>query len=226
VILEVSNLYKSYGQGDQEIAVLKGINLSVDKSETVAILGQSGCGKSTLLSLLSGLIKPDRGSIKVHGKDIGGYDSDKLAEMRNRQLGIVYQQFLLLPHLNAIENIMLPLEIMSGKCDIRLGQELLEKVGLKDRMTHFPDQLSGGEKQRVAIARALITSPEIILADEPSGSLDGETGVEIIDLMMEMVGQNQSSLILVTHNRELADLCGRQCYLKNGVFQESQVHAP
>ena len=221
MILEVNQLNKSYKQGENKIEVIKDLSLSLEKGKTLAILGQSGSGKSTLLSLLSGLDQPDTGKVLIDDVDITKMDENKLTGLRAQKIGIIFQNFHLLPHLSALENIALSLEILKLPNAFKIAKEWITRVGLAERENHFPDQLSGGEKQRIAIARALAISPDIILADEPSGSLDEETGKIVMDLIFGLVKEENSTLILVTHNKELAKNCERIVQLVGGKLEES-----
>ncbi len=218
-VLEINHLSKSYQQGNSQILVLDDLGLSVTKGETVAILGKSGSGKSTLLSLLAGLDYPDQGSIAIAGTDITKLAEKPLAKFRGQSMGIVFQQYHLIPHLTAVENVSLPLEITKDPEAIQKAEKALDNVELLNRKTHFPHQLSGGEKQRVALARAMVTEPSIILADEPSGNLDGTTGEKVMDLLFELVERNKTTLLLVTHNEELAKKCSKQVRLVSGKLQ-------
>ena len=182
--------------------------------------GLSGSGKSTLLSLISGLDYPDSGYLKILGKNIFDMNENQMTKFRGRHLGIIFQHFHLIPHLTALENISLPLEILGEKNAKKKGMELLNKVGLNNRRSHLPIQLSGGEMQRIAVARALSTSPDVILADEPSGSLDDNNAREIIDLIFSLVDQEEKALILVTHDLELSQRCQRRLNLKDGFLSE------
>lgn len=220
MILNADTIKKSFFQGTREISVLKGVSFQVKPGETVAILGKSGSGKSTLLSILSGLESADFGSLTLLNQDIFQKNEDESARFRAAHMGIVFQNFHLLPHLTALENVQLPLEILGLEKDPQRAEELLQRVGLGDRHHHRPSQLSGGEKQRVAVARALSTEPDIILADEPSGSLDEETGESIMQLLFDLVKQEQRALILVTHDQDLAQRCSRRLILENGVLNE------
>lgn len=221
MILEVQSLNKSYQQGENKIDVIKDLNLSIEKGNTLAILGQSGSGKSTLLSLLSGLDQPESGKVLIDDVDITHMDENNLTGLRAKKIGIIFQNFHLLPHLSALENIALSLEILKIPNAFQIAEEWIGRVGLADRKEHFPDQLSGGEKQRIAIARALAIKPAIILADEPSGSLDEETGKTVMDLIFGLVKEEQSTLVLVTHNKELAKECQRTVHLVGGRLEES-----
>ncbi len=214
-MLHIENLSKSFTQGGKQIEVLKGLGLKVEKGEKVAILGQSGSGKSTLLSLLAGIDRPDSGSMSFEGQNLEGLEERELTKLRSQKIGIIFQQFHLLPHLNALENVSLPLEIQ-GQTDIGRAKKALEDVGLGHRMDHFPSQLSGGEKQRVAIARSMVIEPDLLLADEPSGSLDEGTGDSVMDLIFSLVDQKNKALILVTHNKLLAEKCEKIYTLEHG----------
>lgn len=214
--LQVKHVSKSYQQGSASIAVLRDLNLQVEAGETVAIIGQSGSGKSTLLSLLAGLDDPDSGEIIIAGENLNHKSIEEKTHFRGEHIGIVFQQFHLIPHLTALENITLPLEILGRAADVSLARELLEKVGLSHRSMHYPPQMSGGENQRVALARALITEPDLLLADEPSGNLDQSTGEKVTQLLFDLVKGEKRTLILVTHNSELAMKCDRQLRLVDG----------
>lgn len=220
MILDVQNLNKAYSQGTKSLEIINDLNLSLEKGKTLAILGQSGSGKSTLLSLLSGLDQPDSGKIVLDGLNLGSLGESELTDLRAKKIGIVFQNFHLLPHLSALENVALSLEILKIDNPFEVAKSWLSRVGLGDREDHFPDQLSGGEKQRVAIARALAISPDLILADEPSGSLDEETGDKVMELIFGLVREENSTLILVTHNKELAKNCERTVQLVGGKLVE------
>jgi putative ABC transport system ATP-binding protein len=220
MILEAKNIQKRYRQGKNDISVLNNLNLTLKPREKLAILGKSGSGKSTLLSLISGLDYPDSGYLKILGKNIFDMNENQMTKFRGRHLGIIFQHFHLIPHLTALENISLPLEILGEKNAKKKGMELLNKVGLNNRRSHLPIQLSGGEMQRIAVARALSTSPDVILADEPSGSLDDNNAREIIDLIFSLVDQEKKALILVTHDLELSQRCQRRLNLKDGFLSE------
>lgn len=207
MILNVENVRKSYGQGGKKLEVLKDLSLAVEKPETLAILGKSGSGKSTLLSLLGGLDKPNAGSIQVNGEDIVPMKEGRLAKFRAENIGIVFQQFHLMKTFTALENVMLPLEILKRANVKEKAMEALDRVGLADRADHFPHQLSGGESQRVAIARAIAPRPKIILADEPSGNLDAKTGESVMGMIFDLCADSSSALILVTHDTDLARSC-------------------
>lgn len=216
VTVQVSNIRKSYGQGGAKVEVLKGINLSIHKGETLALTGKSGSGKSTLLSLLSGLDAADTGDILIEGKNISTMKEKDLTAFRAEHMGIVFQQFHLVSTLTAFENVLLPLELLKRPDAKTTAQSLLEKVGLAHRGHHLPSELSGGESQRVAIARSLAISPSILFADEPSGNLDEETGVKVMDLLFSMVEKTKTTLVLVTHDLDLAKRCSRVVHLEHG----------
>lgn len=219
MMLEVSNLKKTFFQGTNELPILKGVDLSLAEGKTLAILGQSGSGKSTLLSLLAGLDRPNSGSVKVDGVDLSTLDERALAKFRSERIGIVFQQFHLMSTLTAMENVSLPLEILSVPNALELAKEALIKTGLGHRLHHFPYQLSGGECQRVAIARAFLPQPKMILADEPSGSLDTKTGREVLELLFSQVTSTNMTLVLVTHNEKLAEKCDSQMELVDGILK-------
>lgn len=212
----VSNLRKSYGQGESKVEVLRGINLNIEKGEKLALIGKSGSGKSTLLSLLAGLDSPDSGDIIVQDQNISSMSERDLTNFRARHMGIVFQQFHLVSTLTALENVLLPLELLKRPDAMTTAKNLLESVGLSHRSHHVPSQLSGGESQRVAIARALAINPAILFADEPSGNLDEETGDKVMDLLFKMVQDTGTTLVLVTHDQDLAKKCSRVVHLEHG----------
>ncbi len=214
--LKLDNIKKNYSQGDSEIQVLKGLNAEIKDSEIVAVVGQSGSGKSTLLSLMAGLDRPSDGRIFVGGQEISSLSEEEMTKFRGQKIGIVFQQFHLFPHLTALENVMLPLEIWNESDREMRARNILEQMGLSHRLNHFPTQMSGGECQRVAIARALVVKPQILLADEPSGNLDTATGKKVMDVFFQVVRANQVTTILVTHSEALAERCDRQLTLENG----------
>ncbi len=195
---------------------MSGINLLVEFGESVAIAGESGSGKSTLISLLAGLDTPTTGSITLDGKSLTRMDEDGRAAMRNQLVGFVFQSFQLLQGLTALENVMLPLELRRDKNTRNAAIDLLKRVGLSERLTHTPRQLSGGEQQRVALARAFVSRPAVLFADEPTGNLDSKTGANIIDLLFELNQENNTTLILVTHDQSLASRCQRIIKLAAG----------
>jgi len=220
VLLQVENLHKSYAQPDGEpLVVLDGAALSLAAGETLAITGQSGSGKSTLMALLAGLDRPDSGRILVAGRDLALMDEAELTRFRAGHIGIVFQQFHLMPHLSAEENVSLPLELLGRPCPPEAIDTLLERVGLGARRRHLPGQLSGGECQRVAIARALAVAPDLLLADEPTGNLDVATGRSVADLLFQLAERERMTMIVVTHNEELAERCTRRLRLARGQLQ-------
>jgi len=221
VSLEIRDVHKSYAQGTEAIPVLRGVNLTVEEGQIVAILGSSGSGKSTLLALLAGLDRPSAGSILVRGQAIETLNQDALARFRGENIGIVFQQYHLLSHLTAQENVELPLEILGKPDRAARATTLLNSLGLGHRRSHLPRELSGGESQRVAIARALAPNPGLLLADEPSGNLDSDTGEKVIDAFFAQVRALRTTTILVTHSRELSLRCDRQLTLAHGVLKES-----
>ncbi|MDQ9170583.1 ABC transporter ATP-binding protein [Oxalobacteraceae bacterium R-40] len=218
--VHVENLTKRVEDATGELLILDNINFTLHAGGTLAITGASGSGKSTLLGLLAGLDTPSEGTVKLNGIDIFALDEDGRAELRKRQLGFVFQSFQLLGHLNALENVMLPLELR-GEADAReKAQAMLARVGLASRLKHYPKYLSGGEQQRVALARAFITEPPLLFADEPTGSLDAATGESVIRLMFEMNRERNSTLVLVTHDPSIASLCQRRITIAAGRLVE------
>ena len=222
-ILHLDQIKKSYFLGKQELPVLKGISLDILKNEYVALMGPSGSGKSTLMNILGCLDSPTGGKYILNGKDVSSMPDDELAEIRNKEIGFVFQQFNLLPRLTALENVALPLVYsgVSKKNRQERATEVLRKVGLEDRMTHKPNELSGGQCQRVAIARALINQPSIILADEPTGNLDSKTSHEIME-MLSQIHHEGNTVILVTHEEDIAGFARRVVRLKDGLIESDQ----
>ena len=217
-MIKVSNVSKSVSTADGALTILDNINLSVEKGESLAIVGASGSGKSTLLGILAGLDSPSTGDISLADRMISAMDEEGRAAIRAQHVGFVFQSFQLLPGLNALENVMLPLELHGVQGARQKAQNYLERVGLSHRLTHYPKQLSGGEQQRVAIARAFANTPSILFADEPTGNLDAVTGSTIIDLLFELNEAQGTTLILVTHEQRLADRCRRQIILEAGLL--------
>lgn len=215
-ILWTQALTKQVNTGDKQLTILQDIDLQVNTGEAVAIIGASGSGKSTLLGLLAGLDLPTSGKVHLDETDIFSLDEDSRAALRGKVLGFVFQSFQLLPALTALENVMLPLELMKKNNAESMAQRLLDRVGLAKRFEHYPKQLSGGEQQRVAIARAFATEPKLLLADEPTGNLDSTTGVQIIELMFELNREHGTTLVLVTHDEALSRRCSRQIRLADG----------
>lgn len=200
----------------QPLQILYDINLTVSSGETLAVVGSSGSGKSTLLGLLAGLDLPTSGKINIAGQTITELDEDQRAEVRAQHIGFVFQSFQLLPNLTAIENVSLPLEILGRKDAYKEADSILDHVGLGERKSHYPRQLSGGEQQRVALARAFVTRPDILFADEPTGNLDAENGTMVADLLFQLNAENNTTLILVTHDPTLANLCSRRVGMDSG----------
>lgn len=215
-ILSVHALTKHVGTGNTHLTILQDIRLQINSGETVAIIGASGSGKSTLLALLAGLDLPTSGKVYLDQVDIFLLGEDQRAALRSKVLGFVFQSFQLLPALTALENVMLPLELANTDQASEKARQLLARVGLAQRLHHYPKQLSGGEQQRVAIARAFVTMPKLLLADEPTGNLDAETGEQIIDLMFELNREQGTTLVLVTHDETLSQRCSRQIRLSHG----------
>jgi lipoprotein-releasing system ATP-binding protein len=222
VSVHVSGLRKTYLDAAQRVDVLLGVDLDVRPSELVAIVGPSGSGKSTLLHLLGGLDDPDAGVVEVAGQDLAKLSGSALARFRNRTLGFVFQFHQLLPDFTALENVMIPGRIAGRdpRSTADAARRLLDEVGLGERLDHFPSQLSGGERQRVALCRALVLEPPLLLADEPTGNLDPDTGEQVFDLLTWMARRHGTTMVLVTHNPELARRCARIFSLENGILRQ------
>ncbi len=216
IVLAASHVSKTVASPEGSLTILSDVSLSVRAGESLAIVGASGAGKSTLLALLAGLDTPSAGQVTIAGVDVTQLDEDGRAAIRGKHVGFVFQSFHLIPSLTAIENVMLPLELAGRRDARRIAAEALEQVGLGSRMPHYPKQLSGGEQQRVAIARAFVTHPDLLFADEPTGNLDSVTGARIADLLFELNRSSGSTLVLVTHDRPLAQRCGRVLELDAG----------
>ena len=217
-LLQFSDVHLQYQNGQNLTEVIKGISFAINQNERLAIVGKSGSGKTSLLMLMAGLEKPTSGSIKFQEKELTSYTEDQLTDFRKKNIGIVFQSFYLIPSYTALENVALSLEINFQKNALIQAEEILTDLGLKDRLHHFPSQLSGGEQQRVAIARAIINKPELILADEPTGNLDEENSQVIADLLFDVSQKYQKSLCLVTHDLELAKKCDRLMKIDNGTI--------
>ena len=224
-ILQVKNLTRKFKSGSRLLSVVNNVNFNIDKGSVNAIVGPSGSGKTTLLGLCAGLDQPTSGEVKLQGISLDSLDEDNRAKVRNEHVGFVFQTFQLVPTLTAIENIMVPLELrgISSTVVRKRAEQLLLEVGLADRSHHYPTQLSGGEQQRVAIARAFINEPKILFADEPTGNLDTETGEHIEELIFNLNKSQQTTLILVTHDLELAQKCNRIIRIKNGKIDSDTV---
>jgi putative ABC transport system ATP-binding protein len=225
VILEANNIYKTYTIGNRRIAVLDDVSLSVARGEFLVVEGESGSGKSTFLLILSGLDTTDKGRILIEGRDITNLPEDELAPLRNTTFGFIFQSFHLVPSLTTLENIMFPAELRGDRLARDKAEILLARVGLSERATSFPHQLSGGEKQRCAICRALVNDPRIIFADEPTGNLDSVNGKAVLDLLLELHRERLTTLVLVTHNQEIARRADRVITLHDGIISKSIVHA-
>ena len=214
--IQADTLSRVVSLGERQLTILDSVSMTVAEGETLAIVGASGSGKTTLLGLLAGLDRPDHGSVAWHGEVVSSLSEDALAKRRQGAIGFVFQSFQLLPALTALENVMLPLELAGANDALARAQDWLNRVGLGERVDHLPKQLSGGEQQRVAIARAFVASPSIVFADEPTGNLDTDTGAEIVELMFTLNREQGTTLVLVTHDLELASRCHRMVRLARG----------
>ena len=215
-VLHTNNLKKIYGNGENQVKALDGINLSIKQGEFVSIVGTSGSGKSTLLHMLGGLDQPTDGKVFVDGKDIFSMKKDALTIFRRRKIGFVFQAFNLVPVLNVYENIVLPIELDGNPVDKKYVGEVIASLGLKDKVNSMPNQLSGGQQQRVAIARALATKPAIVLADEPTGNLDSKTSQDVLGLL-KITGQKfNQTIVMITHNQEIAQMADRMVHIEDG----------
>ena len=219
IILRASEIGKQVTTGTTELTILAGVSFEVRAGEAVAIVGVSGSGKSTLLGLLAGLDTPSAGSVRIDGHDLFALDEDGRAALRGRMVGFVFQSFQLLPAMTALENVMLPLELAGADDAGAPARAMLERVGLAERLHHYPKQLSGGEQQRVAIARAFVTRPKLLFADEPTGNLDAATGQQVIDLLFELNRESGTTLLLVTHDEAVTGRCDRVLHLAAGRLQ-------
>jgi putative ABC transport system ATP-binding protein len=224
-ILNVQNLTKTFPSGNRLLTVLDNVSFSLEPGISCAVIGPSGSGKTTLLGLCAGLDKPTSGSVALNQQNISELSESELSVIRNQQIGFVFQSFQLISTLTALENVMVPIELrgIPYKSVEKRALELLEEVGLKDRVHHYPNQLSGGEQQRVGLARAFIHQPSILFADEPTGNLDGETGTQIEDLLFNLNKVEGTTLVIVTHDRELAQKCDRIIELKNGAVESDSL---
>jgi putative ABC transport system ATP-binding protein len=219
IVLSAENLTKQVSSPEGPLTIVRDINFSIDSRSTVAIVGPSGAGKSTLLALLAGLDLPSSGRVLLAGQDLSALDEDGRARLRAKRVGFVFQAFHLVSSLTALENVMLPLELAGRPDAPRLAAEMLDRVGLAQRRGHYPRQLSGGEQQRVALARASVGEPTVLFADEPTGNLDSATGARIIELCFELNAQANTTLVLVTHDRALADRCERVLSMDAGALR-------
>jgi putative ABC transport system ATP-binding protein len=225
--IELRDVNLSLGRGAARVHILKDVTLAIRQGDAVGLVGPSGSGKSTLLMTLAGLERPDSGSIRVAGQDLGALDEDGLARFRGRTIGIVFQSFHLVPTMTALENVAIPLELAGARDAFERAAAELDAVGLTQRLSHYPAQLSGGEQQRVALARALAPNPRILVADEPTGNLDESTGASIVELMFRLKTERGATLVLVTHDMALATRCDRTVRIRSGHIEpdEAEVSA-
>jgi len=226
LLIEITNITKRYEMGDNVVMALQDVNLKIERGEYLSIMGPSGSGKSTFMNILGCLDTPSTGEYKFRGVDVSKLDEDALSAMRNKEIGFVFQNFNLLPKLNAVQNVELPLAYAGVPAAERRERAIraLERVKLADRMHHKPSELSGGQRQRVAIARALVTNPGILLADEPTGALDSKTGVEIMRLFDELHREGDNTIILITHEQEIANYAIRNVYIKDGTIHYDRLN--
>ncbi len=225
-VIHFDNVHLSLNSGAGTVDILRGINLSVDEGEAVGLIGPSGSGKSTMLMVMAGLECASSGTVRVAGHDLGAMSEDQLAAFRRDHTGIVFQSFHLIATMTALENVAVPLELAGRRDAFARAREALESVGLSHRIRHYPGQLSGGEQQRVALARAVAAKPRILLADEPTGNLDGATGEQIIQLMFALQADTGATLLLITHDASLAARCGRVVHLNDGKVSRVTTGAP
>jgi putative ABC transport system ATP-binding protein len=226
VVVSARDLTRVYGEGPTAVQALRGVNLEVDAAKLTAVMGPSGSGKSTLMHLLAGLDRPTQGDVRIAGTSIENLDDTQLTRLRREHIGFVFQFFNLLPMLTAEENIRLPLNLAGERPEKRFFQQLIERIGLSDRLDHRPSELSGGQQQRVAIARALVTRPTVIFADEPTGNLDSATGAEILGLLRDSVTDYGQTLVMVTHDAAAASTADRILFLADGVIVKDVGHLP
>jgi putative ABC transport system ATP-binding protein len=220
-VIELKDVSLTLGEGASSVHVLKGVSLSISAGEATGIVGPSGSGKSTLLMVLAGLERVDQGTIRIAGELLNGKTEDQIAAFRGRNIGIVFQSFHLIPNMTALENVAVPLELAGHPDPFAVAEKELAAVGLSDRVTHYPGELSGGEQQRVAIARALAPSPPILIADEPTGNLDQATGKQVADLLFTKAAERGMTLVLVTHDPALAARCARQIAMRSGRIEQA-----
>jgi putative ABC transport system ATP-binding protein len=225
-MIELKNADLTLGQAAASVHVLKGMDLTIGAGESVGIVGPSGSGKSTLLMVLAGLERLDSGEIIIDGTPLHGLSEDRVAEFRGRNIGIVFQSFHLIPNMTALENVAVPLELANVRNAFDIARQELASVGLGERLSHYPGQLSGGEQQRVAIARALAPAPKLLIADEPTGNLDAETGRQVADLIFSKQAERDMTLVLVTHDASLAARCSRQVRVRSGEIVSGSSHDP
>jgi putative ABC transport system ATP-binding protein len=224
-ILKITGLEKTYTSGNKQLTVLNDISFEVETGQTFSIIGPSGSGKTTLLGICAGLDQPNAGSVELCGQDLSALNEDERAQLRNKEVGFIFQNFQLLPTLTALENVSVPLELQGSKEATEKSKVLLEKVGLGDRIHHYPSQLSGGEQQRVALARAFSNSPSILFADEPTGNLDEETGEKVIKLLFDLNKENGTTLVIISHDLELAHRTQQILRLKGGKIVTNELTA-
>ncbi|MEO5323202.1 ABC transporter ATP-binding protein [Mesorhizobium sp. CC13] len=222
-VIELRDVSLTLGEGASSVQVLKGVSLDVSAGEATGIVGPSGSGKSTLLMVLAGLERVDSGTVTIAGEPLNGRSEDQIASFRGRNIGIVFQSFHLIPNMTALENVAVPLELAGKRDAFAIAERELAAVGLADRVTHYPGELSGGEQQRVAIARALAPEPRILIADEPTGNLDQATGRQIADLIFAKAAERGMTLVLVTHDPALAARCDRQVAMRSGRIETAMV---
>jgi len=215
-ILKITGLEKTYSSGNKQLTVLQHISFDVEKGQTFSIVGPSGSGKTTLLGLCAGLDQPNSGKVELCGQDLNNLNEDQRAQLRNKEVGFIFQNFQLLPTLTALENVSVPLELQGNREAVKTSIALLDKVGLADRVHHYPSQLSGGEQQRVALARAFANSPSILFADEPTGNLDEETGEKVIKLLFDLNKEAGTTLVIISHDLDLANRTEQILRLKGG----------
>ncbi len=215
-ILSANNIQKIYTSGDKQLQVLDNINFNIDAGEVVSIIGPSGSGKTTLLGLCAGLDSPSEGHLNLCGANLNQLNENEKAILRNNKVGFIFQNFQLIPTLTALENVMIPMELLGNRSAAAIAKDLLDRVGLASRMTHYPAQLSGGEQQRVSMARAFSNSPQILFADEPTGNLDETTGIKVEALLFDLNKEQKTTLVIVTHDLELANKTDRIIKLKGG----------
>jgi putative ABC transport system ATP-binding protein len=222
-ILKINGLEKTYTSGSKQLTVLQNVTFEVEKGQTFSIVGPSGSGKTTLLGLCAGLDKPDAGTVELCGYDLNTLNEDERAQLRNKEVGFIFQNFQLLPTLTALENVSVPLELQGAKDAAKKAKALLDKVGLGDRTHHYPSQLSGGEQQRVALARAFSNTPTILFADEPTGNLDEETGEKVIQLLFELNKEAGTTLVIISHDLDLANRTQQILRLKGGQIASNEL---
>ena len=225
VVIETQNLKKRYRMGDVEVSALNGVNLLVEAGEFMSIMGASGSGKTTLLNLIGALDRPTEGNVRIKGTDIAGLSDDELAELRNREIGFVFQFFNLVPRMSASKNVEMPMAFagVSREARKRRASELLERVGLRDRIDHKPTELSGGEQQRVAIARALINNPSVVLCDEPTGNVDSKTGREVMEILRKLNSEQGQTFVIVTHDPLVAESVDRIAHMQDGMIIKEET---